>query len=199
VKTAGRLVILGLMILASAGVMAQNSSTFVDKRDGKSYRTVKIGNQTWMAENLNYNANGSKYYNNDPANGDIYGRFYNWTTAKKACPAGWHLPSDAEWTQLVYYVGGEEKAGEKLKSKSGWANNGNGTDEHGFSALPCGGGFPFDGTAFDGAGYGGSWWNSTEYDASDAFARFMSYNGGYVASDNIGKTFLFSVRCVQDR
>jgi len=113
------------------------TGTFVDSRDGKTYKTVKIGTQTWMAENLNYSASGSKYYKNYAENSDIYGRLYNWSQALEACPVGWHLPSDAEWKVLVKYVG--KKAGKKLKStsgwKGGWIKNGNGTDEYGFSAL----------------------------------------------------------------
>jgi len=83
-------------------------TTFTDPRDGKVYRTVKIGNQVWMAENLNYDAPGSKCYNNNPANAEKYGRLYDWETAKKVCPAGWHLPSNDEWKVLVDFVGGEK-------------------------------------------------------------------------------------------
>jgi hypothetical protein len=99
---------------------------------GKTYKTVNIGEQVWMAENLNYNASGSVCYNYDPSNCDKYGRLYNWATAKIVCPAGWHLPSDAEWDALMTAVGGSSIAGTKLKSRNGWNNNGNGTDESGF-------------------------------------------------------------------
>jgi uncharacterized protein (TIGR02145 family) len=145
---------------------ASAQAGFTDPRDGKFYRTVKIGGQVWMAENLNYAAEGSKWYNNDEANGTKYGRLYDWETAKKACPAGWHLPSDAEWQTLVDFVGGKYIAGKKLKSTSGWNMDGNGTDEYGFSALPGGSGYS-DGY-FDIAGYNGSWWSATEGNANYA-------------------------------
>jgi hypothetical protein len=103
--------------------------SFTDTRDGKVYKTVKIGNQIWMAENLNYEAEGSKCYDNNPANGQKYGRLYDWETAKKACPPGWHLPSDAEWQELVDFAGGKEIAGKKLKAVSWWVNNSNCADE----------------------------------------------------------------------
>ena len=126
----------------------QRVSTLTDKRDGKVYRIVRVGGQTWFAENLNYAAEGSVCYGEggkvnsvtylvehdkilEPilttlsnaevqANCKKYGRLYNWETALKACPAGTHLPSDDEWTRLVDYAGGEETAGTMLKSSRGW-------------------------------------------------------------------------------
>ena len=174
--------------IASGGV-------FTDTRDGKKYKFVKIGNQTWMAENLNYNASGSKCYDNNSYNCVEYGRLYNWEAAKKACPKGWHLPSDAEWTKLTSHIGGTSSAGAKLKSKSGWDNNGNGTDNFDFSALPGGDG---GGTNFGNVGSDGYWWSSTEYDSYYAYGRGMYYNYSNVDRDYYDKTFLLSVRCAQD-
>jgi uncharacterized protein (TIGR02145 family) len=138
-------------------------STFTDKRDGKVYKIVKIGGQTWFAENLNYTAKGSKCFGENgkivigykdhkeitttlsnaevQANCAKYGRMYNWKTVLKACPAGTHLPTDKEWTTLVDYVGGDSTAGTKLKSSTGWEIYKYvlaGTDDYGFSALPGG-------------------------------------------------------------
>jgi uncharacterized protein (TIGR02145 family) len=201
---------------------------FTDSRDGKFYKTVKIGGQVWMAENLNYAAKGSKCYEDDEANGARYGRLYNWETAKNACPAGWHLPSDEEWETLVNYVGGESTAGKKLKSTSGWNNNGNGTDDFGFSALAGGLGYSSGGCCdasyygiwwsvnnygclrafsedfgcsyccFDSIGDFGSWWSATEINASNAWNWSMYHYGEYVHRYDDDKDSLCSVRCVQN-
>jgi len=165
----------------------------------KSYkytgRTVKIGNQTWMAENLN-NAAAGECYDNNPANCAKYGRLYTWDEAMDACPSGWHLPGDAEWETLVNYAGGDSIAGKKLKSKTGCIKNCNGTDEYGFSALP--GGYGSADGNFDRAGYVGLWWSATEHNPSGAEYRYMSYLYQYVDKSVNGKTRLFSVRCVQE-
>ena len=173
-----------------------SASTFKDSRDGKIYKTVKIGSLVWMAENLNFAAEGSVCYDNDPANGDKYGRLYNWETALKACPAGFHLPSDDEWTALVNAVGGASRAGTKLKSTEGWNEDGNGTNDFGWSALPGGNGYS-DGD-FDGAGYYGYWWSATEDDADYVWNRDMYCDNEFVGRDDYYKTYLFSVRCVED-
>jgi uncharacterized protein (TIGR02145 family) len=172
------------------------SGTFTDSRDGKKYKIVKVGTQTWMAENLNYAAKGSECYENNAANCAKYGRLYDWTTAKKACPAGMHLPRDAEWTTLVKYAGGESTAGKKLKSKSGWNENGNGTNDFGWSALP--GGFGISGGYFGGAGNDGIWWSATESNANRAWGRLMGDLNVDVYRNDYDDAFLLSVRCVQD-
>jgi len=178
-------------------------SNLEDGRDGKKYRTIVIGKQTWMAENLNYNASGSKCYDNKPTNCDKYGRLYNWNTAIKACPKGWHLPSDKEWGNLMQFVnprcsltGDCANVGTKLKATSGWNEGGNGTDEFGFAALPGGNGNSDGG--FNAVGHGGLWWNSSEYDASGAYFRFMYYGDKDVYWNDNYKDYLLSVRCVKD-
>jgi len=109
------------MALIAFAICAQaQTQTFTDSRDGKNYKTVKIGSQMWMAENLNYEAEGSVCYKNSDSNCDTYGRLYNWETAMKACPYGWHLPSDEEWQTLVDFAGGGGIAGTKLRAKKGW-------------------------------------------------------------------------------
>jgi uncharacterized protein (TIGR02145 family) len=175
----------------------QGGKFLTDERDGKTYRPVQIGKQMWMAENLNYNASGSKCYDNKPANCDKYGRLYDWETAKKACLKGWHLPSDKEWQELVNFAGGDKVAGKKLKAKSGWNSNGNGTDAYGFAALPGGYGSS-DGYFGTTVGLNGYWWSATESNADNAYGRYMSYYYEYVHYDDIGKYLLFSVRCLQD-
>jgi uncharacterized protein (TIGR02145 family) len=106
---------------------------FIDSRDGREYKIVAIDTQTWMAENLNYAAYGSKcggtdgslhstthFYDESTETCDKYGRLYDWATAMTVCPEGWHLPSDEEWTLLTDYAGGDSIAGRKLKATSGW-------------------------------------------------------------------------------
>jgi len=177
--------------------------TFTDTRDAKTYRMVRIGNQTWMAENLNYKIGKSVCYDNKESNCQQYGRLYDWKTALKACPAGWHIPSDAEWEILVEYVDPDasgdygNNAGMKLKSKTGWSTDKYyeaATDDYGFSALP--GGYRDGG--FYGAGNFGYWWSATEYVVHYAWYRDMNYNYGFVRRNYINKTGLFSLRCVED-
>ena len=174
-------------------------ATFTDTRDGKVYRIVKIGSQTWFAENLNYAAEESVCYEDKDANCATYGRMYNWKTALTACPAGTHLPSDKEWTTLVYYAGGAEKAGTKLKSSTGWNSYkgvSGGTDAYGFSALP--GGYGQSRGNFNTAGGHGYWWSATKFNAGNAWGRGMYYVRELVDRDDYYKTNQFSVRCVKD-
>jgi uncharacterized protein (TIGR02145 family) len=175
-------------------------STFTDKRDGKVYRIVEIGGAVWMAENLNYAAEGSVCYENKAGNCAKYGRLYNWYTAMKACPAGTHLSSDEEWKALVNYAGGREKAGTKLKSSKGWESEKGvpaGTNEYDFSALPGGVGYS-DGRFYN-ADSIGIWWNAFEFFANSARCRLMGYGYELVHWGSIDKTYLFSVRCVADK
>jgi uncharacterized protein (TIGR02145 family) len=173
-----------------------NSGTFIDARDKKTYKTVKIGNQTWMAENLNYDAKGSKCYDNKPENCKKYGRLYNWETAMKSCPVGWHLPSADEWDVLDNFVDYMKTKSKHLKARKGWNGNGNGLDTYGFAALP--GGY-VSGGPFSSVGDDGNWWSSTDYDGrGDAYSRGMGYLNEVVGWDYFVKSLLFSVRCLQD-
>jgi len=163
---------------------------FTDLRDGRTYRTAKIGSQVWMAENLAFtidNAIGC-YYNNDEKY-KKYGRLYDWVEALCVSPPGWHLPTKEEWEKL----GDDTK---KLKAKTGWKDNGNGTDEYGFSALPGGSGSS-DGSFYN-VGGGGYWWSASEGDRDEAYSRYMYYYGEYASWSSYGKSYLFSVRCVKD-
>ena len=161
-----------------------------------NFRTIKIGTQTWMAENLNCNLEGSKCHENSADSCAKYGRLYNWEDAKKACPAGWHLPDTTEWNTLVDFAGGLETAGKKLQATSGWYDNDNGTDDYGFAALP--GSFGDSRGGFGPAGHDGYWWSATEYSAYDAWGLYMSRNFDAVVLDGIFKTSFLSIRCVAD-
>jgi len=204
----------------SNGVV-KNYVFLTDPRDGKKYKATKIGNQTWMAENLNYagkNNDIGSCSNKEPKNCEKYGALYTWEEAKKICPPGWHLPSDDEWETLVNFAGGEKVAAKKLKAKNGWGEEpdckytteettGRGnviatehdecpTDEFGFSALP--GGFGDSGGSFRSVGYSGNWWSSTEHDASYAYRRTIVSRSAGVYKNSDDKSGLLSVRCVQD-
>ena len=180
---------------------------FCDMRDDRKYVYVKIGEQTWMAENLNYEVNVC--YNNECTcyinDCETYGRRYRWETAMNGaassttnpsgvrgiCPSGWHLPSKEEWDELKAYsdndlvnIGAD---GKKLKATSGWYRDGNGTDDYGFSALP--------------GSYGdsdGRWWSTSETSDYGANNWVMRDNNDYAFWVSDGKFNTFSVRCLKD-
>ena len=167
--------------------------TLTDPRDGKIYKTVVIGTQTWMAENLNYEISDSWCYGNKEENCEKYGRLYTWAAAMSAVPNGWHLPTNEEWDILAANVGGEANAGTKLKSKNGW-NSGNGTDDYGFAAFPAG---RRHSDSFYDVGSYANFWTAIE-NSSAAFTRSFGtgasmYSGIYNKTD-----YAFSVRLVKD-
>jgi uncharacterized protein (TIGR02145 family) len=184
-----------------------NTGYFTDARDGQTYKWVKIGNQVWMAENLNYNTGNSWCYDNVIANCNKYGRLYDWETAIRACPKGWHLPSDDEWKTLEMDFGMSQREaddadwrgtdeGKKLKSTSGWYNKSKGSDKVGFSALP--GGYRSSNGDFRDWGDGGYWWSATAGNSGIAWLRVLSYNIDRVFRTIDSKGSGFSVRCVRD-
>jgi len=198
--------------LLCTALFAQQKGTFTDTRDGKIYKTTKIGEQVWMAENLNYEAEGSRCYNDSTVYCDKYGRLYDWITAmdidekyiyeewggndvkhKGICPTGWHLPNKKEWDVLDIAVGGKETADKYLKAISGWSSD-RGEDKYGFSALP--GGFSSRASKgfFSSVGDRGYWWTSTE-NINERLIYHWYDNAHYSPSS---KYMLYSVRCVQD-
>jgi uncharacterized protein (TIGR02145 family) len=176
---------------------------------GQTPASVKIGNQTWTKQNLNVKTQGSWCYEDKESNCAKYGRLYTWEAANKACQSmggKWRLPTRDDWDNLMKAVGGVmevdeyrgayyENAGKKLKAKSGWEGNGNGTDEFGFSALP-GGHRDYSDGSFGNAGYSGFWWSATESDAGFAYFRGMYYSYDGVYEYDVGKRYGYSVRCV---
>lgn len=190
-----------LLFFSSAIIaVAQVAGTFKDPRDGKVYKTVKIGNQTWMAENLAYKAgSGCWAYNNDQGNVATYGYLYNWETAKQVCPTGWHLPSDAEWKQLTTYLGGKDVAGGKLKEAgtAHWESPNEGaTNESGFTAIPAG--TRKSGGTFGSIGSSGYWWGSSEIYPFDACYRVLHCNLSSVFRYYGYMNYGFSGRCLRD-
>jgi uncharacterized protein (TIGR02145 family) len=188
-----------VFILAIINLFAQQTGTFKDTRDGKVYKTVKIGNQLWFAENLSYKANsGCWAYNNDETNVPKYGRLYNWETSKNVCPSGWHLPSDAEWTKLSDYLGGDNIAGGKMKTNTDWQYdaNSNASNESSFSALPAGG-RDNDGS-FDLFSSPGLFWTSTTRDNENVWIRNLNYKTGTLYKLAFDPAFGLSVRCLKD-
>jgi len=144
-----------------------------DFRDGKTYKTIKIGSQTWMAENLDYDAKNSKCYYEDESYCQKYGKLYNWITAKTACPSGWHLPTETEWARLANSAGD-------------------------FFAVPSGLGILARGHYnFRAADYRGNWWSATDY-AKGAYVWNINLGDSGVYKTSSDKNHLFSVRCVQD-
>jgi uncharacterized protein (TIGR02145 family) len=136
---------------------------------------------------------------NDPENGENYGKLYNWyavADSRGLAPKGWHIPTDDEWTVLTNFLGGEQGAGAMLKSKTGWSNNGNGTNSSGFNGLPAGYRF-YDGS-FGYFGEYGYWWSSTEYDSNHPWFRFLYYLYDNASRDSFMKEFGYSVRCLRD-
>lgn len=200
----------------------QCGSPFTDTRDSKTYTTVPIGTQCWMAENLNIgtridgssnqanNATIEKYcYENSEAQCDVYGGLYQWnemmnyTTTpgvQGICPDGWHLPTDAEWTALTTYLGGESVAGGKMKETgtTHWNSPNTGaTNSSGFTGLP--GGYRNIGGTFGGLGSDGYFWSSSEYSTTNAWARGLSYSSAFVYRYiGLNKSYGFSVRCLRD-
>jgi len=188
-----------LLGCGNGGYSSSGSGSFTDSRDGQKYKTVKIGNKTWTAENIRYKIGGSWCYSNDDNKCQQYGRLYDWNMAKIACPNGWHLPSSDDWTELVI-VASSEISGKKLKSTSGWANDGknsgNGTNDYGFSALP--GGYRSTVGRFDGVGRASGWWTASETNSGGAYSPGMYSDADYVSEHGADKRSGFYVRCVQD-
>jgi len=191
--------------------------------NGVTYNTVQIGSQCWLKENLkttHYNDGTSipnvtdnaiwetttsgAYccYDNNPSNCNTYGALYNWyaVNTDKLCPNGWHVPSDAEWTTLVNYLGGASVAGGALKEAgtSHWSSpNTSATNSSGFSALP--GGYRLgSGGSFNNLGHYGYWWSSTEDYEGYAWGRTLYNNHASVGRISYDESYGFSVRCLRD-
>jgi len=197
--------------------------TSVTDIDGNIYTVVEIGDQCWTKENLKTTKydDGSVIpnitdsvqwidlttgawcnYENSAGNDAIYGKLYNGYTVsdpRNVCPAGWHVPTDTEWTTLTNFLGGENVAGGKMKNTTGWAPlNTEATNESGFSGLPNGGRFYNNSGVFALVGYHSFWWSSSEFVSSALYYRQLQYIGGDVIRFFDAKQSGFSVRCLRD-
>ncbi len=170
-----------------------------DSRDGRTYKTVTIGTQTWMAENINYETDSSFCYGDTLANCTKYGRLYTWEVATTVCPDGWHLPTKAEFETLFTAVGGQSTAGKMLKSATGWTAYGGITNEDAFafSALPAG--LRNNDGGYSGEGNYVYFWSSTEGNSSSgAYGMYLLYFSDGAHRNNNYKNYGFSVRCLKD-
>ena len=193
-----------------------------------SYEEIEIGNQVWMAKNLNVDKfrNGDPiphantiskwrkagqegqpawcYYNNNPENGDRYGKLYNWYAVndlRGLAPEGWRIPSKSEWELLSSYLGGSESAAKQMKSTNGWGKNGAGNNESGFNALPggaigCGSSRAEYNIKFLGFGYLAFFWSSTGRPET-AWYRFIGNDDPGGISQDLNKLHGLSVRCIK--
>jgi len=190
------------------------------------YKTIKIGDQLWMAENLkvthyrngdviptgysnsewvNLSSDAYAVYDDDPANADTYGNLYNWYAvgdSRGVCPDGWHVPSDYEYTVLIDYLGGESVAGGKMKEVGldHWNSpnpNAGATNESGFTALPAGYRSSSNGS-YDSMGYSGYFWSSSEFSSLGAWLRLLDYGNSNASRNYTNKRYGFSVRCLGD-
>jgi uncharacterized protein (TIGR02145 family) len=213
------LLVATLVCTGLAGIQAQN----VKDIDGNVYKTVTIGKQIWMAENLKttrFNDGTAMslvaadqswgalttpafcFYNKDAtANKNTYGALYNWYTvnSNKLCPKGWHVSTDAEWTTLTTYLGGESVAGGKLRETgtTHWEKpNSGATNESGFTTLP--GGYRNNHGAFANIGFFGFWWSATENVPTASWCRTMGCTGSDILRIFSLKKNGYSVRCIKD-
>ena len=191
--------------------------------DGNVYHTIIVGTQVWLVENLkvthylngdpipnvvdptqwsNLTAGAYCNYNNADTIADTYGRLYNWQALndiRKIAPAGWHVPSNAEWTVLENYLGGSSIAGSKIKEADTihWSSPNTGaTNESGFTGLP--GGNCGNNGIFSEIGRFGYWWSATENDQYNAWNRSLCFNFADLYIDNSGKNYGYSIRCLKD-
>lgn len=206
------------LILITATYSYPQHKTTVTDIDGNVYPIVEIGTQKWMGENLKttkYNngtsiefANGVQmdwynntsgmytWYNDDAQNKGVYGALYNWFAATNTniCPVNWHVPTDDEWRTLRDFVGTSE--GTKLKATTGWSNDGNGTDDYGFAALP--GGYVSSTFSYSNVGIQGLWWTSVEKNTEDANNAELRGNNDWLDIYYHDKGHGLSIRCIKN-
>ncbi|MBU6158639.1 MAG: hypothetical protein KGP35_06360 [Bacteroidetes bacterium] len=212
---------LWVFIVFSNSSFAQTPTTVKDV-DGFEYKIVRLGTQTWMAQNLNVSRfrNGDPipeattedewikadknktpawcYYDNDPEYGAIYGKLYNWYAVideRGLAPVKWRIPTGEDWERLINFLGNKLKAGEQLKADNGWREGGNGNNKTGFQAFP--GGNRSDKGLFLGNGSYGYWWSSQEHGSETADGYDLGYRYKPINQFAYRKGHGFSIRCVK--
>ena len=226
-QNGGFVIIPGLSVANPKTKPTSGYGSNITDSENNTYKTVYIGTQQWMAENLKVskysdgttipnitdntqwqnNTTGAwAYYNNDAANNAKYGKLYNWYAVSKTtngnknvCPTGWHVPTDAEWTVLTDYLGGASVAGGKMKEVGTASWNSPNTDATNTSLFSAlpGGYRMYDGYYYAIGGFG-YWWSSTEYGTYNAWSRDLSFNNGGAYRDPSNKVLGMSVRCLRD-
>ncbi len=204
-----KLIFFILIFYLSQKIYSQESDIFKDTRDGREYKTVKIGNQVWFAQNFAYKPNGEGFsaYDDDEKNVEIYGYLYNFETAQKICPKGWHVPSYDEWKELERSLRKLENEavskglmpyppGIQLKSQNGWYENGNGKNLVGFNALPAGAVLFYDNSFHFLTEK--AYFQSSTSEGVDAYALTLSYDSNSMDFATYSKNNRMSVRYVKD-
>jgi uncharacterized protein (TIGR02145 family) len=184
-------------ILFINGLSAQSISAFVDARDGKEYKSVKIGEQVWMAQNLNFEYNGSNCYLDNVENCNEYGKLYNLEAAKIVCPAGWHLPSDAEWQILEKYLGMSDAELQKVDKWRGTNQGKRLVSDTAISFNLLYGGYRNPPSNYNLIRMQAFFWTSTEVQGSAWYRQFYSGIPQIFRATKKGD-WSFSVRCVKD-
>jgi len=192
-----------LFVVSSYSQSYPGTPTITDQRDGKVYSTVQIGSQCWLQKNMNYQTGKSWCYEESSSNCETYGRLYDWKSALKVCPLGWHLPSSEEWTTLIVYLGGDSLARGKMKETgTAYWNSPNirSTNESGFTVLP--GGYRTNDGVFRNLGSCCGFWSSSVVNLQQVGKSWLSifFRDGDTGSLRYAyyKTVGLSVRCIKD-
>jgi uncharacterized protein (TIGR02145 family) len=180
------LLLLAQVLFVFAQKKPLETGTFRDLRDGKTYNTIKIGDQVWMSQNLDYKSENSYCFGDDPNNCVKYGRLYEWNEAKKECPEGWHLPADSEWVKLTDFVGGTATAGHKLNIYG----------PYGFKGLYAGRRVSYGQYFY--LGSVGIFWTSTDASTDNAKTMTIAPGNPAVVPNNYPKYNAYSVRCIKN-
>lgn len=175
------------IIITSIVLKAQTTGTVTDTRDGKIYKTITIGTQTWMAENLNYSTSDSWCYGESPTNCNGFSRLYTWETAKNVCPSGWHLPTKSEFDALLSHAGGSGINAYHALKEAG---------SSGFTSLF--GGWRNNKAQFGDLGVHGHYWTSTEARSRTAWGMSMNSIMQFSSMRFLYRDWGFSVRCIKD-